>query len=354
MPSTARNPLPLRVKVFASTIATLFAFSLGLSGCHHNVDDATLTTNVQTAIANDPSIHQQPVQVAVHQGVVTLTGNVSDETASSVAAQDAARVKGVKEVVDSLSVAGAQVTPTVTSPTAPTQPRQATAQEQQSLAQGQPLPPPAGSTGAYQPVPAPPPPVVRNITAPAGTEISIRTTEGLSSETATNGQPFNGTVTRQVVSDGYVVIPAGAPVSGRVVVAKDAGHFKGHSELSIELTAVRRHGELLPIATSAYTVEGKNRGGQSTKRIAGGAAVGAIVGGILGHGKGAAIGALAGGGAGTAVQASTRGQQVAIPSESVIRFRLARAITVQATERPAAEPATTGEPTLQQRQPGTP
>ncbi len=314
------------------SVTPLLAIGLLSSGCNKTVDDATLTANVHQALAADPSISQQPVQDAVSGGVVTLTGNVSDDTASSVAAQDAARVKGVKEVVNSLTVAGIQVAPTVTSPAAPTQPRQTTSEERQTLSQGRPLPPPPAN---YAPPPAPPAPVIHEVTAPVGTAIRVRTTEGLNSETAQNGQPFNGVVTNEVVSDGLVIIPAGSAVSGRVIDSKDAGHFKGHSILSVELTSVRRHGTIVPITTDAYTVEGKNRGTNSAEKIGGGAAVGAVLGGIFGHGKGAAIGALAGGGAGTAVQGFTRGQQVSIPSESLIRFRLAHSLTVGSAEQPS-------------------
>ncbi len=325
--------------------ASLTALSLGfaLAGCRQGVSDATLTANVKSAIAADPSIRQQPVQVAVQNGIVTLSGNVSDDTASSVAAQDAARVKGVKEVVNTLALGGVQASPTVTSSADPSQPRPATPQEQQALSTGAPLPPPpsgsAGSNASSAPTapPAPPVPVERSVTAPAGTGISVRITEALSSKTAQDGQPISGTVTRDVVAGGLVVIPAGAAVSGRVVAAKDAGHFKGHSELSIELTSVRRHGATLPISTDAYTVEGKNRGTNSAEKIGGGAAVGAVLGGIFGGGKGAGIGALAGGGGGTVLQGVTRGQQVSIPSETPIRFRLAGPLTLRTTEKASAE-----------------
>ena len=335
----AKTPTPVASHLLALSLAALLP--LGLSGCQHAPTDAELTTGVHNAIANDPSIKQQPVQVAVQGGVVTLTGNVTDDTASSVAAQDAARVKGVKQVVNSLQVAGIQVAPTVTSPDAPTQPRATSEAERQAIAQNQPLPPaPNGSSSAGAPPPSPAP-VIREVTAPIGTTIPIRITERLDSATTQDGQPFNGVVTHEVVHDGAVVIPAGSAVSGHVVLAHDAGHFKGHSELSIELTEVRRHGTALPISTDAYTLEGKNRGANSAEKIGGGAAVGAVLGGIFGHGKGAAIGALAGGGAGTAVQGATRGQQVEIASESLIRFRLARPLTVSSSEAPSNEEPTT-------------
>ncbi len=329
---------PLRFGGFALTAA----FTLVLTGCNHAVSDADLTTNVHNTLASDSTIQKQPVQVAVQGGVVTLSGNVSDDTASTLAAHDAAKVKGVKEVVNSLQIAGIQVAPTVTSPQTPEQSRQTTPEERQALAQSHTLPPPAATAA---PVPPPPPqPVLRDVTAPAGTTIPIRITEHLDSQTATDGEPFNGVITHEVVHDGVVVIPAGSAVSGRVVAAKDAGHFKGNSLLSVELTAVRRHGALLPITTRAYTVEGKGRGKNSAEKIGGGAAVGAVLGGIFGGGRGAGIGALAGGGAGTAYQGVTRGQQVQIASESLIRFQLAAPLTVRSAEKPSDyEPTTLHE-----------
>ena len=63
--------------------------------------------------------------------------------------------------------------------------------------------------------------------------------------------------------------------------------------------------------------------------VGGGAAVGAILGGILGGGKGAAIGAATGGGVGAGANAVTRGQQVQIPSETLIRFRLTNPVSLR-------------------------
>lgn len=324
--------------------STMVAASFAVAGCHKQVSDSQLTTDVQAALKGDTAISQQPVQVAVQNGVVTLSGNVSDDTASSVAAQDAAKVKGVKEVIDSLNVAGVNVAPTVTSPDAPAQPRQTTQQERQTIAQQHTLPAPSPSSSAAPAPAAPPAPSYHDVTAPVGTVVPIRITESLSSETAQDGQAFNGVITHEVVHDGYVVIPAGSAVSGRVVTAKDAGHFKGHSELAIELTAVRRHGDLLHISTDSYTVEGKNRGKNSFEKVGGGAAIGAALGGIFGGGKGAGIGALAGGGGGAALQGFTRGQQVQISSETAIRFRLEAPLTVRTLDKPSNyEPTTLQE-----------
>ena len=194
----------------ASASAALFcAFALlPLSGCKKPVDDATLTQNVQAALAADNAIKQQPVQVAVQSGVVTLSGNVSDDTASSVAAQDAAKVSDVKEVVNNLTIAGVQVAPTVVTPAAPTVPRQTTTAERTAIAHKQPLPPPPPN------IPPPPAPAFHDVAIPAGTAIPIRITQTLDSATTQEGTPFNGVVTREVDVNGYVVIPAGSAVSG--------------------------------------------------------------------------------------------------------------------------------------------
>jgi hypothetical protein len=320
------------------SVATKFAFSaalvLPLAGCKTTVDDPTLQKNVAAALAADPSINKQPITTTVVNGQVTLTGSVTDDTAASVAANDAARVKGVKQVITQMTVAGVQLAPTVTAPVADTSAsavpvtRVATKQERVAIAAKQPLPPPAPSA----PV-APPQPVYRDITLPAGASLPIRITQTLDSETTQDGQPFNGVVTSDVSANGYVVIPRGSAVSGRVIDAKDATHFKGSSHLSIELTAVRRHGSLIAIHTEPFTVEGKGRGKNTALKVGGGAAIGAVLGGIFGGGKGAAIGAAAGGGGGAAVQGFTRGEQVQISSETLIRFRLADSITVRTTEQ---------------------
>ena len=254
---------------YAAIVATALLF-LPLSGCKSTVSDATLTTNVKNVLAADPSISSQPIQDAVLNGVVTLSGNVTDETASSVAAEDAAKVKGVKEVVNALTVSGMTVTPTVTTSSAPDTPREATSQEQTAIIHHQPLPPPPPSRRT------PPPPAFRDITLGAGTDIPVRITQTLDSRSAQDGMPFNGIVTHEIVRDGMVVIPAGAAVSGRVVEAKDAGHYKGNSILSVEVTALRRHNHTLEIATDSYTVEGRGRGRNTAEKIGGGAAIGAV------------------------------------------------------------------------------
>ncbi len=66
----------------------------------------------------------------------------------------------------------------------------------------------------------------------------------------------------------------------------------------------------------------QGEGGETTKKVLGGAGLGALIGGIAGGGKGAGIGALAGLATGTAVAATKKGEQVSVPSETLLEFRL--------------------------------
>ena len=62
--------------------------------------------------------------------------------------------------------------------------------------------------------------------------------------------------------------------------------------------------------------------------VAGGAALGAIIGAMAGGGKGAAIGAGAGGAAGTGIVLATRGQATSLATETRLDFRLAAPVTI--------------------------
>ena len=88
------------------------------------------------------------------------------------------------------------------------------------------------------------------------------------------------------------------------------------------------NGKSYDIHTDQWAKEGAARGKNTAEKVGGGAAIGAIIGAIAGGGKGAAIGAGVGAGAGTTAQAATRGEQVRLPSESVINFRLETSISV--------------------------
>jgi uncharacterized protein YcfJ len=178
------------------------------------------------------------------------------------------------------------------------------------------------------PPPPPPPPVVKTVTLPAGTVIPIRMTDTLDSASTQSNSVFHGALAGDLISDGMVVAKSGAAVTGRVVTAKDATHFSGSSELSIELTKIDTVEHPVDVVTDAFTKQGNGRGKNTATKAGGGAALGAIIGALAGGGKGAAIGAVTGGGVGAGVNGVTRGQQVQIPTETLVSFHLQSPISV--------------------------
>jgi len=173
--------------------------------------------------------------------------------------------------------------------------------------------------------PAPPPPLV----VPAGTTLTITTASALGSKISQAGQSFSGTLSNSVTVDGATAIPAGASVTGTVVDAKALGRFAGGASLQLKLTSISIKGVDTAIETSSITDTQKGKGKRTAVMAGGGAALGALIGGLAGGGKGAAIGAVAGGGAGTGGAAFTGNKDIVIPAESALSFKLEQSLTVK-------------------------
>ena len=354
----------------------LFGLSLAV-GCKRvtPVTDESLTSAVQTRISGDSAIASEPIQSSVQNNVATLNGTVSSDAARTLAANDAAQVPGIKTVINNLSVQAAAVAipPPVTAPMPspePVAPRAITRRQlpapisrpsrhsappppSDNTTAGAMPPPPSAPVSTPPPPAAPPAPVVRNVTVPTGSILPVRITQTLDSATTQQGQTFSGTIASDVVIDGVTVLRQGAAVSGNVTAVQEAAHFKGNSLLTIQLSSLTRRGDQIALTTDPYSTEGKGRGKNTALKTGGGAAVGAVLGGIFGGGKGAAIGAGAGGGLGAGANAITRGEQVQIPAESLIRFRLANPITVRVTGSDAAgaSPSPNPQPSDSERRP---
>ena len=171
------------------------------------------------------------------------------------------------------------------------------------------------------------------VTLPANQSLLVRMIDGVDSSKNNVGDVFKASLETDLVVGDTVVARKGTDVYGRLANAKEAGHLSGSSELQLELTRMVIDGKDYPILSSDYTLKGKGRGKNTAEKVGGGAAVGAIIGAIAGGGKGAAIGAGVGAGAGGAVQVFTRGQQVKVPSETLLEFRLQQPTTVTPTSR---------------------
>jgi BON domain len=325
--------------------------------------DQQLTGDIQAKIQGESALAGQNIQVSVANGIATLSGTVSDEASRSLAGNDSGSVNGVKTVVNNLTVQAAEKQPAPAP--APAEPRKPAIHHDRRPAQAQeapapqplPAPQPVSNTPPQQAEapppapPAPPKPVTQQYTLDSGTVVPVTITEALDSKTAQPNDAFHATLASDLVSNGVVVIPRGAPVMGRVVDVHEAAHFKGSALLTIELTQVTARGRKVSLVTDTYSKEGQARGKNTAMKAGGGAVLGAIIGAIAGGGKGAAIGAAAGAGAGTGVNAVTRGEQAQIDSETRLEFRLQSPVTVSITTTPGARQpyVPNSEPSLQQR-----
>ena len=168
----------------------------------------------------------------------------------------------------------------------------------------------------------------RKITVPAGTRILVRMIDSIDSSKQKAGFKFTASLETNLQADDRVVAPRGATVYGQLTSASSAGRMSGSSELTLELTDIVINGTAYPLLTSDYSVRGKGEGSNTAKKVVGGAGLGALIGGIAGGGKGAGIGVLAGAAGGTAVSAAKKGQQIQLPSETLLEFRLQQPVTL--------------------------
>src|ERR1700724_3858362 len=173
---------------------------------------------------------------------------------------------------------------------------------------------------------APPPP--KKVTIPSGTTLAVRLVDSINSEPSQPGQTFHATLDSPLAVEGDVAIPAGYDVEGHLVEVKSAGKFAGQSVVALQLDRISAGGKYYSLQTDQYRRQGSSRGKNTAAKVGTGAGIGAIIGAIAGGGKGAAIGAAAGGGLGGGVQAATKGQQIKLPSETVLNFTLQAPLTV--------------------------
>jgi hypothetical protein len=166
------------------------------------------------------------------------------------------------------------------------------------------------------------------VTVPSGTRILIRTVDAIDSSEQKTGFRFTATLETNLQAEDKVIAPRGATVYGRLAQATSAGRMKGSSELTLELTDIVINGTAYPLLTSSYELKGKGEGGSTAKKVIGGAGLGALVGGLAGGGKGAGIGSAAGAAGGTAISAAKKGEQLQIPSEALLEFRLQQPVSL--------------------------
>jgi hypothetical protein len=341
------------------------------AGCARKPDDAKISSEVQSKFSQDSGLASKQLSVKAEEGVVTLAGSVDNDAQRDAAGRQAASVAGVKTVINNLqvgNVAAATMAPAAapppesmaattktsagthaekTKPAARKSSKARTSDDsnaaansadtsiasqmsggQQPEAAAQTPPPEADNTAAQAP---PPPPSPKKLIIDQGTQVTVRLIDPIDSEKNQTGDTFHATLNAPLSSDGEEAVPAGVELVGHLASVKSAGKFAGQSEVVLQLDSLAAGGKTYSLQTDQYKKTGSSRGKNTAEKVGGGAVLGGIIGAIAGGGKGAAIGAAAGAGVGGGVQAATKGQQIKLPSETVLNFTLQAPITVVQT-----------------------
>jgi hypothetical protein len=171
----------------------------------------------------------------------------------------------------------------------------------------------------------------REVTIPAGTRLPIVLDSNVGSDTSRIEDAVHAHLTQPIKVHGATVLPAGSRVSGVVTDATRSGRVKGRAHVAVRFDTLTPRGD-----DERYTIRttpvGRTAPGTKKKdalEIGAPAAGGALIGAILGGKKGAAIGTAAGGGAGTAVVLSTRGREIHLPKGAPLMLRLSQPVTVR-------------------------
>ncbi len=159
-----------------------------------------------------------------------------------------------------------------------------------------------------------------------GMTLVVRTNEAINARRY-DGRVYSGIVDQDVSDqNGNLAIPRGS--AAELIVRRS-----GDRELLLDLDSITVNGRRYAVAAEPAEVgsdrrDGVGANGRTGKYVGGGAVLGTIIGAIAGGGRGAAIGAASGAAAGAGTQTLTRGQNVRLPVESVVTFRLERALRV--------------------------
>jgi len=374
--------LCLGLTIFASGTA---AFAAGQQNQNGSRTDSDIQSDVAYALTTSAALRGQHITAATIDGDVTLSGSVSDAASKELAESMVARVNGVRSVTNNLTVGSA---PAAQDQDQSQQQDQGGLQAPPPDQAGQEAPPPPDQNAQQAPPPpqeqeqGPPPPPqyprddqadsrypdqrypdqrypdqrypdqrypdqryprddrrpdddrgyppqsTAPVVIPAGTLLRVRSSETLDTRRLQPGAMFEVTAASDVYSGNVLAIPRGAVLNGVVIDAKTPNGLKGAPSIALQLKSLNLEGRTYDLATDTWSTQGPGKGAYSAQNTIGGAAIGAIIGGIAGRGPGAAIGAVAGGATGAAASAATSGPRLIIPAEAIVNFHLAQPVTV--------------------------
>lgn len=167
---------------------------------------------------------------------------------------------------------------------------------------------------------------------PAGTTLSIRLLDTLSSHESSAGAGFSAQVVQEVSVDGRLAVPAGSQVRGRVTEAHPAKKIGGRAILSLAFDELSTpDGQTVSIA-ARLAQSGKSEVGKDAAIISGSTIGGAVLGEAVHEGEGGTVGAVVGAIGGTIGALKTKGKAVVLDEGTTLHISLERPITLDPQE----------------------
>src|SRR5258708_14510684 len=172
-------------------------------------------------------------------------------------------------------------------------------------------------------------PVPAQLTLPAGSWITVRGDQPVSSDHNQSGDSFTATLMQPLVANGHVIARRGQTVAGVVAEAQKAGRVKGTSRLGLELTELSlADGRQMTVKTQLMERRGDTSKGRDAAAIGATTGVGAAIGAAVDGGFGAGMGAIGGAVVSTIGVLVTRGRATEVYPETALTFRLVSPITI--------------------------
>lgn len=383
----------MRLKMTVFCLLAMIA--LVIAGCSAKPADEAIAVDIKAKMFSDPDLKSSSIEVIVKNGEVTLIGAVPNTEIQLKAYKLSASGKGVGRVIDQLTVQDAptvsreslrsqepesnlvfQTEPERVKPVTPSEVRKRPTEKKLPVAsppevdlqkkkadsgtENVPVKTEAAANLSRTETPGqdpgestskmvstekeePPTPKKVQVEIPSGRVLRVRMVDGIDSTNHKVGEVFRATLDEPVMVTGWEVIPRKTMVFIELVEARSAGKMAGQSELELALHSLETGGQEYRLSGDTYELIGKSRGKDTALKVGVAAGIGTAIGAIAGGRKGAAIGAAVGGGSGVAIQAATRGQQVKVPTETQLEFRLKAPFTVPYTLHPGEEESKAGE-----------
>jgi hypothetical protein len=201
--------------------------------------------------------------------------------------------------------------------------------------------PPATQTAAATPA---------TVTVPAGTKVLLSLKSAINTKTAQQGDGVYLISSFPVIGGSQVMIPVGVYVQGMVDRVQRPGRVKGRAQIDMHFTTmIFPNGQVVEVPgvlnslpgsdgpkvkDSEGTVEQAGNKGRDVGNVLKGAAIGAETGVLAGAasgdlGKGIGYGSAAGAAAGAIYTLFTRGNDIVIPTGTVVEMVLQRPLVLQ-------------------------